>query len=165
MKTILATIAAVFVSLIAFPQKAEAGSFPIGHSVTYKSGYASCGCAVYTKRVITSYDYYRRPVYKYYSVPIVHSCRTGYRSTNKYYGNSSSRFYSNRGSYNRGSTASRFHSNNRFSSSSRSNYGRSNFNRSSHSRSNFSRSNASRSSYSRSSRSSSRSSGRSGGRR
>ena len=153
MKKLLATIATIFVGLVALPEKAEASPHHgNSNSYTYKSGHAPCGCAIYTKRVIASYDYHRRPVYRYYKVPFVHTCGINYGSSryygNKYYGNSSSRFTSNRfhnrsnfnrsnfnrgrGSFNRGSTSSRFRSTNRTG------FNRSNLNRS------ISRSNVSR---------------------
>lgn len=104
MKTILATIATVFVSLIAFSEKAEARPHHVGHSYTYKSGHSSCGCATYTKRVIVSYDCYHRPVYRYYSVPIVHRCRTSHYSGGRYYSHSSPRVHYSRSHYSRGSS-------------------------------------------------------------
>lgn len=80
MKTILATIATIFVGLVALPEKVEARphSGHVGHSYTYCSGHASCGCATYTRRVIASYDCYNRPIYRYYSVPTLHSCRSSH---------------------------------------------------------------------------------------
>ena len=85
MKTILTTLATVVVGLLAFPDTAEAR--PHGHhgsSHTYKSGHSSCGCAIYTKRIISSYDCYHRPVYRYYSVPVVHKCRSNHSYRNHY---------------------------------------------------------------------------------
>ena len=117
MKTLLATITTVFLSLIAFPEKADARPHNVGHSYIYKSGTASCGCVTYTKRVIVSYNRYGRPVYRYYSQPITHSC--GYRkhSYNGYYGNSYSAINYNRSRYNRNARYSshsrRFSNNNR----------------------------------------------------
>ena len=76
MKTIIA-ILAIVVGLLALPNTAEAGSprhCDSGH--TYRSGYSSCGCAIYTKRIISSYDCYHRPIYRYYSVPVVHRCHS-----------------------------------------------------------------------------------------
>ncbi|MBK1855683.1 hypothetical protein JO972_11985 [Verrucomicrobiaceae bacterium 5K15] len=80
MKTILATLATIFVGLVALPEKVEArpGHGHTGSSYTYRSGHSSCGCATYTRRVIVSYDCHRRPVYRYYSVPVVHNCRSHY---------------------------------------------------------------------------------------
>ena len=144
MKTLITTIATVFISLVSLPQKAEAGSFPIGHSYTYHSGYASCGSPIFTKRVIASYDRYHRPVYRYYTLPINKSFRSTRYSSSRFYNRGSSRSNFSRSNFNRGS--------------SRSNFSRSNFNRGS-SRSNFSRSSSrGRSSFSRGA-SSSRSSG------
>lgn len=79
MKKLLATIAAVFVSLIALPEQAEAAPHrhhPVGHSYTYSIGHISCGCAIYQRRVIAGYDRHHRPVYRYYSVPVTHHCRS-----------------------------------------------------------------------------------------
>lgn len=85
MKTIIVTIATIFVSLAGFAEKAEARSsnHPVGHSYVYKSGYTSCGCVIYTKRVIIGYDCYHRPIYKYYKVPVSHRCG-GYCGTSYY---------------------------------------------------------------------------------
>ncbi|BDS05336.1 hypothetical protein NT6N_03760 [Oceaniferula spumae] len=76
MKTILATLATIIVSFAALPEKAEAAPHPhhIGHSYTYCSGHAPCGCRVYKRRIIVGYDCYHRPIYRYYSVPVVHRC-------------------------------------------------------------------------------------------
>ncbi|MBT8043617.1 MAG: hypothetical protein KJO79_01600 [Verrucomicrobiae bacterium] len=100
MKTILITLATIAVSLVALPQKVEArphcGS---SHSsYTYRSGSASCGCPVYTKRVFAGYDCYNRPTYRYYRVPMVHRCRSHhsnyhYRSNRGY---RHSKYYHNR---------------------------------------------------------------------
>ena len=95
MKTII-TILAIVVGLLALPNTAEAGSSrhcDSGH--TYRSGYSSCGCAIYTKRIISSYDCYHRPIYRYYSVPVVHRChskRSHYSSGHGHY----SKHYSHR---------------------------------------------------------------------
>ena len=74
MKIVIATIA-ITLGLLALSQTAEARSPKhCGSSYTYKSGHSSCGCAIYTKRIITGYDCYRRPIYRYCSVPVVHRC-------------------------------------------------------------------------------------------
>jgi hypothetical protein len=79
MKIVIATLATV-VGLLALPNTAEARSpkhCDSGH--TYRSGYSSCGCAIYTKRIISGYDCYRRPIYRYHSVPIVHRCHSKHK--------------------------------------------------------------------------------------
>lgn len=77
MKKLIVAIAAAVVSLTAMPEKAQAAPHHhhrIGHSHTYCSGHAACGCRVYTRRVVIGFDCYHRPVYRYFSVPIVHRC-------------------------------------------------------------------------------------------
>lgn len=104
MKTILATLVTVAFGLIALPEKAEARPHcGVGHSYTYASGHASCGCTVYKRRVIVGYDCYHRPIYRYYSVPIVHRCRSHYSSP-YYRGHRHHRHYDRyyRGRYHRG---------------------------------------------------------------
>ncbi len=91
MKKLIATLTAIFISLIATPEEAVAGHHPIGHSYTYHSGYASCGSPIYTKRIIASYDRYHRPVYRYYRLPIRQSYRTTRYTNNNYYNRASSR--------------------------------------------------------------------------
>ena len=81
MKTLLITLATVLLGLVALPNTAEARSCSTGSSHTYHSGRSSCGCSIYTRRVITGYDCYNRPSYRYYSVPVTHSCRSHYSST------------------------------------------------------------------------------------
>ena len=73
MKKLIAIIATAVTGLIAFPQEAEAGH--AGVSITYRSGHSACGCPLYTRRHFSGYDHYRRPVYRYAAVPIVHRCR------------------------------------------------------------------------------------------
>jgi len=74
MKHFLITLAVVFTGLFIFPQSAKAG-----YGYNRCIGYSSCGCPIYQRRTIISYDCYNRPVYRYISVPIVHRCRTHYR--------------------------------------------------------------------------------------
>lgn len=81
MKKILATIAAALVGFVATPNTAEAGvHISIGSGYTYVSGHASCGCPIYTKRVVRGYDCYRRPIYSYYRQPFSCHCRRSYRA-------------------------------------------------------------------------------------
>lgn len=104
MKTILASAAAVIFGLVALPEKAEARPHHhhhIGHSHTYCSGYASCGCRIYKRRVVVSYDCYHRPVYRYYSVPIVHSCRSHRHHHHHYRHRSHHRHHYHRDHYHR----------------------------------------------------------------
>ncbi|MDE0826901.1 MAG: hypothetical protein OSA48_08850 [Akkermansiaceae bacterium] len=98
MKTLLAIAATALLGLVV-PQAAEAGhsSYRSGH--TYQCGRSSCGCPIYTKRVVSSYDCFRQPVYRYYSVPVVHRCSSSRSHSYLHYTPSS---YSSRRSYNRG---------------------------------------------------------------
>ena len=106
MKTLLA-IAAVALTGLALPQKAEAGHSSCNSSYTYQSGRTSCGCPIYTKRIFNGYDCYRRPIYRYISVPVVHRCRSNHYSSNRGCSSSSYNRHYNRGysssyySYNR----------------------------------------------------------------
>lgn len=76
MKKLLSILAITLISIVLFPEQAFAGHGHSGSGYTYRSSYSTCGCPLYKRRVIASYDCYRRPVYRYYSVPIVHRCRT-----------------------------------------------------------------------------------------
>lgn len=76
MKTISILLALLAMVLVYQPGRADAGYYPTS-VYTYVSGYADCGCPIYTKRVITRYDRYGRPIYTYYSQPIVHRCGRG----------------------------------------------------------------------------------------
>ncbi|MFC0020126.1 hypothetical protein AAFN60_03055 [Roseibacillus persicicus] len=77
MKKLLATIAAAIVGFIATPNTAEAGvHISFGSGSSYVSGRASCGCPIYTKRVVRGYDCYRRPIYSYVRVPFNCNCRS-----------------------------------------------------------------------------------------
>lgn len=91
MKTILATLVTIVIGWVALPDTAEARSHShCSSSYTYRSGCASCGCAIYTKRVFVGYDCYHRPIYRYYRQPIVHRCRSHYRPSHhnhRYHGN------------------------------------------------------------------------------
>lgn len=118
MKKLLATLAAALVGFVATPNTAEAGvHISIGSGYTYVSGRASCGCPIYTKRVVRGYDGYRRPIYNYYRQPFRCGCRTTYRppvrhhSSRHYvsprYTNSRGRDYRNHGNRGRYVTPSR----------------------------------------------------------
>ncbi len=78
MKHFLITLAVVLTGFFVFPQTAQAG---YGYAPGFKRciGYSSCGCPIYQRRVIVSYDCYNHPIYRYISVPVVHHCRTYYR--------------------------------------------------------------------------------------
>ncbi|WP_143157579.1 MULTISPECIES: hypothetical protein [Rubritalea] len=76
MKTISTLLALLAMVLVYQPSEAQAGRYDTS-IYTYVSGYASCGCPLYTKRVFARYDRYGRPVYTYYSQPIVHRCGQG----------------------------------------------------------------------------------------
>lgn len=97
MKNLIITLTSIFIGCIALPEKAQAGHDRYGSSYTYRSSYSSCGCAVYKRRVIASYDCYGRPQYRYYSVPIVHSCHSSHYNRP----NHNSRNYYNRSSHSR----------------------------------------------------------------
>jgi hypothetical protein len=90
MKIIIATLT-IIVGLLALSPTAEARSPKhCGSSYTYRSGHASCGCAIYTKRILSGYDHCRQPIYRYYGVPIVHHChskRSTYRSSYGHHNN------------------------------------------------------------------------------
>ena len=94
MKTILTTLVTVVVSLTALPNSAEARPHCDTHqsAYTYRSGWTSCGCSVYTKRVFTGYDCYHRPIYRYYRVPVVHRCQSHH---NPHYRNHRSHYRGN----------------------------------------------------------------------
>lgn len=80
MRKLLATATVAIAAFFATPTDADAGiHVSIGSSHTYVSGYASCGCPIYTKRVFRGYDCNRRPVYSYYRQPFRHraSCSRG----------------------------------------------------------------------------------------
>ncbi len=79
MKTLLITLVTIAVSLFALPDTAKADYYSYGSSYTYRSGYASCGCATYTRRIFLGYDSCGRPIYRYYRVPVSHHCRSYYR--------------------------------------------------------------------------------------
>lgn len=81
MKSLLATALAILAGFMATPNTAEAGiHISVGSGHTYVSGHASCGCPIYTQRVIRSYDCYNRPIYSYYRQPFNCNCRrTVYR--------------------------------------------------------------------------------------
>lgn len=112
MKTLLAIAATALVGLVT-PQTAEAGHSSCNTGYTYQSGRSSCGCPIYTKRVLYSYDCYRRPLYRYYSVPVVHRCSHSrshsytHYTPSRHYSHSysrSHRSHSSRSSYYRGSS-------------------------------------------------------------
>ncbi|MGJ8725448.1 MAG: hypothetical protein ACSHYB_12895 [Roseibacillus sp.] len=113
MKKLLTTIAAVLVGFVATPNTAEAGvHISIGTGYTYVSGRASCGCPIYTKRVVRGYDGYRRPIYSYYRQPFNCGCRTAYRAPVVRHGYSS-RYVSPRYSTSRSTRSSHHSSSNR----------------------------------------------------
>jgi len=82
MKNLSLLLCFIVAGLFALPANANAGC---GYDVGYKHriGYSSCGCPIYQRRVIVSYDCYRRPIYRYYSIPVVHHCRTYYRPVSR----------------------------------------------------------------------------------
>ncbi len=97
MKIVIATLA-IIVGLFALSHNAEARSPKhCGSSYTYRSGHASCGCPIYTKRIVSGYDCYNRPIYRYCGVPIVHRCN----NKHGHYRSSYSRYHNNHYSLNR----------------------------------------------------------------
>ncbi len=109
MKKLLATLTALLVSFVALSEKAEAGiHLKIGSSHKYVSGHASCGCPIYTKRVVRGFNNYRRPIYNYYRQPFrcnCHSRRSSSYSRSFHHGGFSSRSFrshSSRGHVSRG---------------------------------------------------------------
>jgi len=105
MKTLLA-IAATALTGLALPQTADAGHSNVSVNITYQSGHSSCGCPIYTQRVFAGYDCYRRPVYRYVSVPVRHSCHSSHsRYNSPQYSNHG---YSQRGYAQRGSSHSQY---------------------------------------------------------
>ena len=81
MKKLLTTLAAFLVVLIATPETAEANSrFGIGSSHTFISGHSSCGCPIYTKRVVRGFNSYRQPLYNYYRQPFKCGGHSNFRS-------------------------------------------------------------------------------------
>lgn len=81
MKTLLTTITAIAIALIATPTKAEAGILKIGATVKIVSGYSSCGCPIYTKRVVSGFDRFQRPIYKSYRLPSNCHCGVKHRKS------------------------------------------------------------------------------------
>jgi len=69
------TIAAVALAGIVAAPVADAGHSSL--SITYRSGFSSCGCPTYTQRYFRGYDRYRRPLFHYARLPLRHgsSCR------------------------------------------------------------------------------------------
>jgi hypothetical protein len=54
MKKFLTISLLALAGLLALPQSAEAGSSSL--SITYQSGHSSCGCPIYTQRVVVGWD-------------------------------------------------------------------------------------------------------------
>ena len=81
MKKLLTSLAAVLIAVVVTPTTAEANvRLSIGSGYTYVSGHASCGCPIYTKRIVRSFDRFNRPVYNYYRQPFSCRCRNVSRS-------------------------------------------------------------------------------------
>lgn len=111
MKTILATLATLAFGLVAFPETAEARPHcGTGQSYTYVSGHTSCGCPIYKRKVVVGYDCYNRPIYRYYSVPVTHRCRSHHRSrySRSHYHRNRSHYYRSRYSHHRGRSSISF---------------------------------------------------------
>ena len=71
-------LAALITLCVLTPQNVEARGRCHKSGYTYVSGHTSCGCPVYTKRVVKYYDCRGYPVYAYYRQPVSHRCRTHY---------------------------------------------------------------------------------------
>ena len=80
MNKLLTILATTLLTLIATPNKAEAG-VKIGSSYTYVSGRSHCGCPIYTKRVVSGFSSYRKPIYSYYRLPSRCNCQKKLTST------------------------------------------------------------------------------------
>jgi len=118
---IIITILVTITGLVALPNKAEARPYShSGSSYTYRSGHASCGCAIYTKRILSGYDHCRQPIYRYCGVPIVHRCHSKRSHYSSSYGHQSGH-YNHRSRYNNYSSSRYGHS--RYSSRHGSHYG------------------------------------------
>ena len=90
---IIITILVTITGLVALPNKAEARPYShSGSSYTYRSGHASCGCAIYTKRILSGYDHCRQPIYRYCGVPIVHRCHSKRSHYSSSYGHQSGHY-------------------------------------------------------------------------
>jgi hypothetical protein len=79
MKKLLLSIVVAVSAVFLLPQSAEARGCNSSHNYTYVSGHSSCGCAIYTKRVVRYYDCHGRPVYAYYRQPVTHRCHQNHR--------------------------------------------------------------------------------------
>jgi len=108
------TLFAVLAALFAYvPQSVEARSSTSRISVsTYVSGYSSCGCPIYTKRVLSHYNRYGRPVYNYYHQAVNHRCKNHRVNGVRYFSKSNAARYSGNSGYrkrgsSRGSSYSR----------------------------------------------------------
>jgi len=73
-KILLTVVAVALTGLISAP-RVEAGH--PSTCITYRSGCASCGCPVYTRRYVRGYDCHGHPVFGYTRVRLSHghTCR------------------------------------------------------------------------------------------
>ena len=114
MNKLLTSLAALLFAIVATPNTADASvRLSIGSGYTYISGRASCGCPIYTKRVVRGFDGYRRPIYNYYRQPFKCGCRSHYRAPVVRHGYNS-RYISPRYSHGRSSKSSRHSSKSRY---------------------------------------------------
>lgn len=88
MKKLIAIAAAILTSIVAFPEKAEAGHTT--YTVTYVNGRTSCGCPIHVTRYFKGYDCHRRPIYSYRHHPVRHQC--SHRSHGSHYNHSRSHY-------------------------------------------------------------------------
>lgn len=96
MKKLLAIATALLVGGV-FAPVAEARPQAVGNYSILTVGRHACGCAIQQRRYVVGYDHYRRPVYRFVSVPTVHRCRN---SSHRHYDhNRYNSRYDNRGHY------------------------------------------------------------------
>ena len=71
-KTLITVAALALTGLLSAP-RAEAGHSHT--SITYRSGFTSCGSPIYTRRYVRGYDRCGRPVFGYARVPVTRAYR------------------------------------------------------------------------------------------
>lgn len=95
MKKILTYLSILTAAFLFTPNSAEARPHSHG-STTYVSGYSSCGCPMYTKKVFVRHGQCGTPIYSYFRLASKCNChKKSYRSNNHY---NSHRGYNSRNS-------------------------------------------------------------------
>lgn len=85
-RPLLAVLSLALVGLFGFSQQADAGiRLYVGHRHIFDTGYHSCGCAIQRARIVTAFDRFGRPIYRYAPVRTIHRC--GGRLHQRRYGN------------------------------------------------------------------------------